>query len=348
MSAKRQSWLIAVAVVLAILLSRLFPGAVWGDFLRVVAVVGLLAAGCHLLQPAGQLHLRVDPALPAAGRPFRMTAHLRAMVPGFYQVTVQAPSETVVARGWAWSREAVFGIPLRVLRRGEHTFYLRDRYQDPFGLFERQLVREARMTVRVRPATVDVDPLRVFGPLAVLGSSVSAADDDPAGARPWQPGDRLARVHWPQTARLGEVQVREAWHRTSLPCLVGLDTRRTSYASTDGFETAISLAASVTFAMVRRRLAVSLFVGGRQVTVQELQEQVLWDLFIRLGPDGAGSPLPQLMVGSLPLVISGSRMTEPSGRFRLWCTEPGGPAAGVEMLSLADLLDQGRRQRWAL
>ncbi|MHB1505080.1 MAG: DUF58 domain-containing protein [Sulfobacillus sp.] len=347
MSAKLQPWLVALAVVLTILLSRLFPGTVWGDLLRVAAMACALTACCHLFQPAGQLRLRVDPALPAAGRPFRMTAHLRAVVPGYYQVTVQAPTETVVAGGWAWSHQAAFAMPLSELRRGEHTFYLSDRYRDPFGLLERQLVRQERVALRVRPATVDVDPLRVFGPLAVLGSSVSAADDDPAGARAWQPGDRLSRVHWPQTARLGEVQVREAWHRTSLPCLVGLDTRRSSYASADGFEVAVSLAASVTFAMVRRRLAVSLFVGGRQVGVQELQEQLLWDLFIRLRPDGGGSPLPELRVGSLPLLISGSRISDPSGHFRLWCTEPGGPASGAEILSLADLLDQGRRQRWA-
>ncbi len=347
MRSRRQSWLIAVAVLLAILFSQLFPGNVWGDLLRVAALISLLAAACHLLQPRGELRLRVDPAMPAAGRPFRMTAHLRASVPGFYQVALQAPDEMAAAHGWAWSREAVFAIPLRVLGRGEHTFYLADRYQDPFGLFERHLVREARATVRVRPATVDVDPLRIFGPLSVLGSSVSAADDDPAGARRWQPGDRLARVHWPQTTRLGEVQVREAWHRTSLPCLVGLDTRRTSYASPDGFEMAVSLAASVTFAMVRRRLLVSLFVGGRQVTVQELKEQVLWDLFIRLRADGTARPLPQSTLGSLPLVISGSRIPESSGHYRLWCTEPGGAANAVQLLALADLLDQGRRQRWA-
>ncbi len=348
MKAGLQGWLAAAAVVLAVVLSRVFPGTVWTDLLRVVAVSVGLAGLCHLLQPHVPPRLKVEPALPAAGRPFRMQGEVPARVPGYYQVSVQAFDQTATGAGWAWSRQASLELPLSSLRRGEHTLRLRARYRDPFGLVERDLSKDGRVPLRVRPATVDVDPLRVFGPLAVLGSSVSAADDDPAGARPWRPGDRLSRIHWPQTARLGDVQVRESWHRTSLPCLVALDTRRSSYATSDGFELAVSLAASVTFAMVRRRLALSLFVGGRQVPVQELQEQALWNLFIRLGPELSGEPLPEVARGSLPLLISGSRIGEHTSRFRLWCTEPGGPAGAVEVASLADLIDQSQRQRWAL
>lgn len=348
MKGKRQGWLTALAVVLALVASRVFPGTAWSDLWRVVALGAGLTGLCHLLQPHTPPRLKVDPPLPAAGRPFRMQAVLPAAIPGFYRVSLQAVDQTAASGGWAWRRRATFDLPLSTLRRGEHLLRLSSRYQDLFGLVDRSLATDGRVPLRVRPATVDVDPLRVFGPLAVLGSTVSAADDDAAGARSWRPGDRLSRIHWPQTARLGEVQVRESWYRTSLPCLVALDTRNSSYASGEGFEMAVSLAASVTFAMVRRRLAVSLFVGGRQVAVQELQEQTLWNLFIRVGREMGGQPLPELARGGLPLLISGSRVGERAGTVRLWCSEPGGPAGAVEVLSLSDLLDQGRRQRWAL
>jgi len=84
---------------------------------------------------------------------------------------------------------------------------------DPFGLFQRQIRFPSSATVIVYPKTVDfVTPGHVPGQLpggAEQKGYVPFVTPTAAGVRDYQPSDPFSRIHWPTTARLGHLMVKE-------------------------------------------------------------------------------------------------------------------------------------------
>lgn len=80
--------------------------------------------------------------------------------------------------------------------------------------------------------------------------------------RPFRTGDSLRRMHWPATARTGEPMVRAEDAAPIRRAVVLLDTGEPAYRSTDGFERAVSAAASIAVRLLRLGWAVSLRVPG--------------------------------------------------------------------------------------
>lgn len=84
----------------------------------------------------------------------------------------------------------------------------------PLGIlgFRRYVVVPFGVPVAIAPAATHVEVLRER---TVQGSGAEHAEPSRAGelsrgARPYEPGDSLRRVHWPATARAGELMVRDA------------------------------------------------------------------------------------------------------------------------------------------
>lgn len=133
---------------------------------------------------------------------------------------------------------------------------------DPFGLAALSTAAAPVTELTVWPAVEDVDPL----PHTVSddphggadqASALSAGGEDFYALRPYAPGDDLRRVHWRSTARWDELLVRQEERPWQGRGTVVLDCRRGSH-SPASFERAVSAAASVVVACMRRHFLVRL------------------------------------------------------------------------------------------
>jgi len=126
---------------------------------------------------------------------------------------------------------------------------------DPFGLATARNRAAPTVEVTVLPRVDDIPPLpRTTGPdpdgSAETGS-LGRSGEDFAALRPYIVGDDLRRVHWPSSARTGDLLVRQhdvPWQ--GRVCVV-LDLRR-STSDPDTLERVISAAASILRAHLRR------------------------------------------------------------------------------------------------
>ncbi|RMI08636.1 DUF58 domain-containing protein [Cellulomonas triticagri] len=118
---------------------------------------------------------------------------------------------------------------------------------DPFGVAQVRATLGERETLTVWPAVADLPAPRellVAEPeRSVVGARSPAADD--AALRDYRVGDDLRRVHWPSSARRGELVVRSDERAGMRPVTVLLDQPPAG----EDLEWSISLAASVALAM---------------------------------------------------------------------------------------------------
>ena len=101
-----------------------------------------------------------------------------------------------------------------LVRRGHFRIEpLQIRTGDPFGFFEASAGVGQGVTLVVYPR-VDALPLWRLPPASIEGAHASperTLQTTPLATtvRPYAPGDSMNRIHWPTTARLGEIQVKE-------------------------------------------------------------------------------------------------------------------------------------------
>jgi uncharacterized protein (DUF58 family) len=178
----------------------------------------------------------------------------RALLPRPSEVeqSVAEPSVGWLRQGaalWSYQR-ARWRHRLECRRRGAYTLgpaYLRS--GDPFSLFERGAEVPGSQELIVYPRVV---PLRRLG-LALRHPSLDAVGarslvTDPtrtAALRDYRPGDPRRLIHWPTTARRGELQVRVLEPATSLRVSLVLDVRSWRFYGDAPFETAVSALASI-------------------------------------------------------------------------------------------------------
>src|SRR4051812_19135442 len=172
-------------------------------------------------------------------------------------------------------------------RRGVYTIGpLEASVTDPFGL--------AARTVHVAP----VSELTVYpkiDPIAALphmrGDDPLAGADHPTGValsgedfyalRAYEVGDDLRRVHWPSTARLDELMIRQNEMPWQARVTVLLDVRRRAHSG-ESLEVAVSAAASVVAACWQRGSLVRLVTtdavdsgyGARHAHVEAIMENL--------------------------------------------------------------------------
>ena len=168
----------------------------------------------------------------------------------------------------SWKARGVFA------RRGRHTFGpLEARLGDPFGLFPRRVRVAPESEVIVYPA---IHPLQGIAP-QWTGSSMADmrsgrpvdVPPDVSSIREYQPADGLSRIHWRSTARAGQLMSRVFDTGQSADILVVLDLQRDVHAGSgaeSSLEYAVSLAASVCHAAIKRGQAVGLVTNDRTST----------------------------------------------------------------------------------
>jgi len=175
-------------------------------------------------------------------------------------------------------------------RRGRHRLGpLQVLVTDPLGLCELPVRTGGQDDVLVLPAVEHLP-----GAAALLGDrgegeasgSGSAAGEQGMGTREYRPGDDVRRVHWRSTARRGELMVRQDEQPHQRRGAVVLD-RRPGAWSDDGFERAVTAAASLAVSLHDAGAAVRLELGGERSPAGPLGRDPLLEALAVVGTAAA-------------------------------------------------------------
>lgn len=259
----RTGLIVGVASAALVLLGRLLGLT---ELYAIGAAIGLLAVVCGLWVALRRLDIAVTrsvrPSRVHAGNPCtveiqlrnrsgRATPVLRLLDP----VTGTAGADLMLAPiGLRKTTSVAYRLP--TTKRGIVAVGpMQVAMSDPFGLTSTRSPAAPPVEVTVLPRVDEIPPLpRSVGPdpdgSAETGS-LGRSGEDFAALRPYIVGDDLRRVHWPSSARTGDLLVRQhdvPWQ--GRVCVV-LDLRRQS-ADDVTFERVVSAAASVLRAHIRR------------------------------------------------------------------------------------------------
>ena len=170
------------------------------------------------------------------------------------------------------------------LRRGEtHTLtyavrsHVRGRHRlgplalgisDPFGLTNRDLALTGTAEITVLPRVVPlIDAARGshgVGSEGTIPHMVALHGEDDVSVRDYRDGDDLRRVHWPATARTGNLMVRQEDRPAMKRAVILLDSRESVHGPTTSpsLEWAVTMAASVVAHTERQGYAVHLVTAS--------------------------------------------------------------------------------------
>lgn len=167
----------------------------------------------------------------------------------------------------AASREVQY--PVRSHVRGVHRVGpLRVRVRDPFGLTLRTAAVSGQAEVVVLPRVVPLAAARSLGSgIGTEGSiphMVALHGEDDQTVREYRDGDDLRRIHWPATARTGDLMVRQEDRPAKRRAVVLLDSRRAGHAGSGpagSLEWCVTAAASVATHLAGAAYAVHLLTA---------------------------------------------------------------------------------------
>ncbi|WP_201613772.1 DUF58 domain-containing protein [Gulosibacter hominis] len=118
---------------------------------------------------------------------------------------------------------------------------------DPLGLLSRDTILSNKTELYVHPRTLapDYSAIGLLRDLeGEISPTISPSDIAFHSLRDYAPGDDRRHVHWPTSARLGRLVVREFEQTRRSEHLVVLDLRRDSYDGEEAAELALSAACS--------------------------------------------------------------------------------------------------------
>lgn len=166
--------------------------------------------------------------------------------------------------GPRWHRDIVY--PIRSDVRGHFVVGpLSVRVSDPFGLIELTRSFTARTALTVTPEVQPLPGGRLTGEWSGSGDNrpraFAAAGTEDVTVREYHHGDDLRRVHWPSTARMGELMVRREEQPWQSRASLVVDTRAVAHRGNgpgSSFEWMITAAASVGVHLARQGYALRL------------------------------------------------------------------------------------------
>jgi uncharacterized protein (DUF58 family) len=184
---------------------------------------------------------------------------------------------------------------LASLRRGRYRFLeVRAVLEDAFGLYRTEIPLTAPWTLLVHPRLVELD--RVFsdgGTFAQDGRRLllrRPSGFDLHSVRDYEQGESLRKVHWPSTAKRGELMVKELEDSPLDEVAVLLDGAADAVVG-ESFDVAVRAAGSLLLAQARRGRRSVLVVNAAQPAVQHVHSyETDWgqayDLLAAAEPDG--------------------------------------------------------------
>ncbi|MEY2566471.1 MAG: hypothetical protein QOE35_1000 [Actinomycetota bacterium] len=267
----RRGWLLGVGAVVLVAAGRIL--GISELFALAAGAVALVAGALvyvHLTRVSLDAQRELHPPRVHAGSPSRveLTVHNR----GTRRTPVLGVRDPFDG-GRRWARfllsplgvgeqaRAAYRLPTE--RRGVYDLGpLEVHLTDPFGVAAWKTVAAAATQLTVFPHVDVIEPLP-----QTLGHDPHAATDHPTAIgrggedffalRPYEQGDDLRRVHWPTTAKTGELMIRQDEMPWQGRATVVLDVRR-SVHTPGSLEQAISAAASIVSAAWRQRSLIRL------------------------------------------------------------------------------------------
>ncbi len=185
--------------------------------------------------------------------------------------------------------------PISPQRRGRYDLGpLNLRLSDPLGLVESTETVSGSTPFIVTPAITPLPDLALdggrYGAGGETARSYAAGDVSDASIREYRRGDDLRRVHWPTTARMGDLMVRREEQPTQSSATVIIDNRQSVFDTRDtradataAFESAVDAAASVLAHLVGVGYHVQLATATGVVSAEGSgRRQDLWPLLSEL------------------------------------------------------------------
>jgi uncharacterized protein (DUF58 family) len=217
--------------------------------------------------------------------PSRVAIDERSVVTVALRNTEASPSPVVMAeesRAFARGDRPRFVVPslrpgvthevqysVRSHTRGVHRLGpLRVRARDPFGLALRAAAVPGDSEIVVLPRVVPLSSGRSLG--SGIGSEgsiphmVALHGEDDQTVREYRDGDDLRRIHWPATARTGDLMVRQEDRPAKRRAVVLLDTRARGHGGSgrsSSLEWCVTTSASVVAHLVEHLYAVHLLTA---------------------------------------------------------------------------------------
>jgi uncharacterized protein (DUF58 family) len=208
-----------------------------------------------------------------------------ALGPG---IEVSGPLERHAGGRWS--------LPLRAMRHGVFSIVPPALVRtDLFGLCRSRVVVTSTSRILVRPAEVPLARTALSGFMRAVspGRGPSGDGDEFDTVRRYEPGDDIRRIHWPNSARSGEVLVRRHVDSPVRELVVLQDTAVSSYEDAEYFERAIDFSASLVHSAGERGIGVRLVAT---------RAEHVWSLPAgdRLAPYGIGQAFAPIVLEDLP------------------------------------------------
>ena len=215
---------------------------------------------------------------------------------------------------------------LEGVRRGRYEFGdCRIELSDPFGLQRLSVPLRAPGALLVYPRVVQLE--RLFSETGAQGAGGRRlllhrpAGYDLHSVREYEEGESLRKVHWPSTARRGQLMVKELEDAPRDEIAVVLDAAPDAVVG-ESFDVQVRAAASILDVFLRRGRRVALVVNGDQRTTKQINaatagRQRAFEVLAAVEPNGR-TPLAVSLadegaaaVRALELIVVTSALTEP-------------------------------------
>lgn len=205
-------------------------------------------------------------------------------------------------------------------------------HTDPFGSFQRTQEVAGRATIVVYPRYEDITamPSGVQRLGIVRRSPLVGTGDEFYSLRAYEEGDDLRKVHWPSSAKLGTLVIRQEELTGEPRALIVLDTgarKHRGQGASSSLEAAVSACASVATLALRQRMRVDIItpdgplLDGRHSGKEDILEALALvrsskrDLVDALGRQQRGKPAVAVLITTslgpeearlMPAVVAGA------------------------------------------
>jgi uncharacterized protein (DUF58 family) len=219
------------------------------------------------------------------------------------------------------------------------------RLRDPFGLSTRLAASSGSSDILVLPRILPLGggqpPGSGVGAEGAIPHMVALHGEDDVSIRSYRDGDDLRRIHWPATAKTGELMVRQEDRPARRRAAIVLDSRARGHhgsGSTGSFEWAVTACASVGVHLLEQGYAVHLVTDetaedGRATASMEVDP--LLDVLAMAEP-GSDDQFADVLQAAHPITASGglvlavvTELDEELARRVASLRQPGGTALAV-------------------
>jgi uncharacterized protein (DUF58 family) len=230
--------------------------------------------------------------------------------------------------------------------RGRHRLGpLGVRLRDPFGLSTRVAAISGSSDVLVLPKIVPLGGARPpgsgVGAEGAIPHMVALHGEDDVSIRAYRDGDDLRRIHWPATAKTGDLMVRQEDRPARRRAAIVLDSRargHTGSGSSGSFEWAVTACASVAAHLIEQGYAVHLVCdesAEESQTAMAMELDPLLDILAMAEP-GTDDQFADVLQATHPVTASGglvlavvTDLDEEVARRVASLRQPGGVALAI-------------------